>query len=159
MDFQGAPDEILIQILHSLGRREALASLSLCSRRTSSLVGPILYSHFQEQNNQDLFLFLRTTLHQPYLASHINAFDGRDERINAEKFILFTPFELDDSARLRAAIQSASANEDEAEKWINAVEGCNWDVVTALVLISLPRLKHLVLGLSGTKASDPSIES
>jgi hypothetical protein len=109
MGFQGAPDEILTQKFHSLDRREALASLSICSRRTSSLVGPILYSHFQEQNNQDLFLFLKTILHQPYLASHTNVFDGQDERINAEKCILFPPFELDDSARLRAAIQSASA--------------------------------------------------
>ncbi|CAM6089446.1 unnamed protein product [Calypogeia fissa] len=149
-------DEVLLEIIQRIGDEEGspwssrhLFNLAVCSRRFYKLLEPELYSKFSQSNNEPngqrhFLLFLKRILARPDLAQSLKRLCAAACSNEAE-WLLPVESELGDEdwIRIRKVVNEVSRTEDEAERWITALEVGQWAAVMALLLSVTPNLEEL----------------
>ncbi|CAM6088997.1 unnamed protein product [Calypogeia fissa] len=152
-------DEIVVQIIQRVGagcrgddgewRSRDLFNLAVCSRRFYQLVEPELYSEFVQNTSEikyerHFLLFLKRILARPDLAQCLKRL-WTTACSNKAESLLAVESELaeGDWKRIRKVVNEASRTEDEAARWIRALELGQWAAIMALLLSVTPNLEEL----------------
>ena len=161
------PIELQVEVLRHLGSESKLASIALCSRHYYDLALPILYSAFKASPSKTP-AFLRTIIDRPDLALYVKHLTGFEAQSQSGHSCSGCPQENIDG-RLWAAIEKVCKDASIRNRWFEDLYNrnlwgdydawvfclprcgycwgpfCNWDAITALLLLCLPNLTSLVI--------------
>ena len=156
--YSSLPKELIIELWHLLSEPQDLVNFALVSQTTYLCGTPFLETHRQFKNqalefgrndsNMDPGLRLQQLLNNSRLTLYVHVLQLKPMSPNPTKSVNFRDFmDLADSA-MRA---SAFVHEREVREWMTEIADGGVDVMLALTLAMLPRIKQLIISGLGQR--------
>ncbi|KAH7360379.1 hypothetical protein BKA65DRAFT_183655 [Rhexocercosporidium sp. MPI-PUGE-AT-0058] len=149
MSLSGLSDELLLEIVNFVKSGDCnrdLGNLASCSRHLNRVTTPILYRDIIESNERTLPLLLLTILKKPDLAEFVLNYEASEFEDGELDISGFSEESLE---MFRASIGTSGSTANEGFEWFSRVERGEWQALTTLLLLNLPKLKVLDLASYG----------
>lgn len=162
--FSDLPPDLIVRIIHQIGSKNDLASLSRCSSTLHQLVEPILYASVTQIHPWTVPLLIRTLIEKPELGEHVGSltayppsFDGwksgspaqpnpTSESQSVEENPVNQFLDAETITTIQKKLRGALGSDPQAENWNPKLFGPgNWAHLSTILMLLLPNLGVLRL--------------
>ncbi|KAG4436234.1 hypothetical protein IFR05_008290 [Cadophora sp. M221] len=145
MSLDDLSDELLLEIVNFVkigGCNKDLSHLSSCSRHLNRVTTPLLYRDIIQTAEQTLPSLLFTILKRPDLAEYVLRYESSEFEDGELDISGFSEERLE---MCHASIRASKISKENESEWFSRVQQGEWQALTTLLLLNLPRLKELDL--------------
>ncbi|KAH6720177.1 hypothetical protein BKA61DRAFT_708382 [Leptodontidium sp. MPI-SDFR-AT-0119] len=145
MGLDDISDELLLEIVNFVkigGCNRDLSHLSSCSQHLNRVTTPILYRDILQIGQQNLPLLLFTILKKPDLAEYVLRYESSEFEDGELDISGFSEEQLE---MCHESIKALKISKEDESEWFSRVQQGEWQALTTLLLLNLPKLKELDL--------------
>ncbi|KAH9223879.1 hypothetical protein DL95DRAFT_400431 [Leptodontidium sp. 2 PMI_412] len=145
MGLDDISDELLLEIVNFVkigGCNRDLSHLSSCSQHLNRVTTPILYRDILQIGQQNLPSLLFTILKKPDLAEYVLRYESSEFEDGELDISGFSEEQLE---MCHKSIKALKISKEDESEWFSRVQQGEWQALTTLLLLNLPKLKELDL--------------